>query len=165
MKSKQINNYCSDWSRSDKGWKIKWLKPNEQQNTTQFSSFHRLVERYTLIYWKQLGKVSIKQNIKSYRIFHTGVGGGGYPISITLFGEKKMFFPLKIQRWSEWSNSTRTVKTLIFHYWGGDGMEWYWVLGLSPSVLGGRTPYCMVWNSHASWHLECSYFLFVSIIF
>ena len=23
---------------------------------------------------------------------------------------------------------------------GGGGMEWYWVLGLSPSVLGGRTP-------------------------
>ena len=35
--------------------------------------------------------------------------------------KKNIVFKQKIQRWSEWSNSSRKVKTLIFHYWGGQG--------------------------------------------
>ena len=34
---------------------------------------------------------------------------------------KKYCFQNKLQRWPEWSNSSRKLKTLIFHYWGGSG--------------------------------------------
>ena len=38
-----------------------------------------------------LGKVSIKKTLKVMEFSILG-GGGVYPISITFFGEKKMFF-------------------------------------------------------------------------
>ena len=35
--------------------------------------------------------------------------------------QKRNCFEKIIQRWSEWSNSSRKPKTLIFHYWEGQG--------------------------------------------
>ena len=54
-----------------------------------------------------------KKNIKSYGIFHTE--GGGLPDFHNFFGENNCFFPLKLQRWSEWSKSSRKLKILIFY--------------------------------------------------
>ena len=98
-----------------------WIFPFNEKSLKILEKIHEKLRRqifYSKLIWS-LGKVSKKQKTKMVGLIHRGWLAG---VSLgPKSNQKNNCFEKIIQRWSEWSNSSRKLKTWIFHYWGGQG--------------------------------------------
>ena len=68
--------------------------------------------------------MSIREGLKKNKKQMVGLIHRGWLAGVSMgptSNQKNYCFVEKIRRWSELSNSSRKLKTLIFQYWGGQG--------------------------------------------